>query len=120
MINRYRTRPNSRAGGISYTSARSVLRRRRCRHYGPSAEITRRRRAIMTRRKQEKRWSLKDELPVVGELRECRQLAADHWQGIDEDGAIIDVHGGLMPAEYIIRSGLAGMGIVRLIHAHKA
>ena len=66
----------------------------------------------------ERRWSLKDDLPVIGELKDCRQLSADHWQGIDANGVIIDVHGGPMPAEYIIRSEPMGIvGIVRLTHA---
>jgi hypothetical protein len=75
---------------------------RRCERY-TSAEIIHQRGAIMARKKPVKRWSLKDDLPVVGELKDCRQLSADHWQGVDADGTIIDVHGGPMPSGYIVQ-----------------
>lgn len=36
-------------------------------------------------------------MSIVGELKDCRQLSDDHWQGIDVDGVILDVKGGPMP-----------------------
>jgi len=43
-----------------------------------------------------------DDWPVVGELKDCRQLSDDHWQGTHADGTIIDVHGGRMPERLIV------------------
>jgi hypothetical protein len=40
------------------------------------------------RQRESEQWN-DDELPIVGELRECRQLSDDHWQGIDVDGTIL-------------------------------
>ena len=81
----------------------------------------------MVRRAQEKRWKLEDDLPIVSELRDCRQISEDHWQGVDVDGSIVDVRGGPMP-EYLVgqlwplrerkRSwGNARYGLIRLVRA---
>ena len=78
-----------------------------------------------------KRWKLSDDLPVVGELQDCRQLSDDHWRGTTEDGTIFDVHGGKMPEEYVLVAlgclvpicnswGYTGHGIVRLVPARAA
>jgi hypothetical protein len=39
----------------------------------------------------------KSRLPIVFELKNCRQLSADHWRGTDVDGTIVDVKDGAMP-----------------------
>jgi hypothetical protein len=49
MTNRYLTKPNSRAGGILHTSARSVLQRKRCEPYAPSASSDTGGRGMLTR-----------------------------------------------------------------------
>ena len=54
---------------------------------------------------------------TVGELRDCRQLSEDHWQGIDVDGAILDVRGGLVPEHLLAVRGCTAVGLIRLIRA---
>ena len=54
----------------------------------------------MTRKKPREDWIARD-LPVVAELKQCRRLAKDHWQGVDVDGTILDIieaEEGLSPA----------------------
>jgi hypothetical protein len=46
-----------------------------------------------------------DTLPIVGEFKDRRQLSGDHWQGVDVDGTMIDVRGGLMPPYLIVETG---------------
>jgi hypothetical protein len=81
----------------------------------------------MARKKQEKPWKLEDDLPIVSELKDCRQLSDDHWQGVDVDGTILDVRGGRMP-EYLIAQlwhlpfrkrswGDASYGLIRVTRA---
>ncbi len=70
---------------------------------------------------------IENDLPVIGELKDCRQLNDDHWQGTDVDGTIIDVRGGRMPKYLVVRTrrflsfrnggGLADCGIIRLVPA---
>jgi hypothetical protein len=71
--------------------------------------------------------SFEDEYPIVGELRDCRQLSDDHWQGTDVDGTIIDVRGGPMPKYLVvplrqrrpIRNGwgYSSIGMIRMTRA---
>ena len=54
----------------------------------------------MTRKKPREDWIARD-LPVVAELKQCRRLAKDHWQGVDVDGTVLDIieaEEGLSPA----------------------
>ena len=44
----------------------------------------------MTRKKPREDWIARD-WPVVAELKQCRRLAEDHWQGVDVDGTILDI-----------------------------
>jgi hypothetical protein len=105
---------NSRAGAIFPISARSAPRRKRCEHCAPSANLIEGKSIMATKRKQERRrqqrekisrFELADTLPIVGEFKDCRQLTADHWQGVDIDGTIIDVTGCVMPPYLIIDTG---------------
>ena len=55
----------------------------------------------MTRKKPREDWIARD-LPVVAELKQCRRLAKDHWQGVDVDGTVLDIieaEEGLSPAK---------------------
>jgi hypothetical protein len=55
---------------------------------------------MMPRKKPREDWIARD-LPVVAELKQCRWLAKDHWQGVDVDGTILDIieaEEGLSPA----------------------
>ena len=57
-------------------------------------------------------------LPIVSTLKDCRQLSEDHWQGIDVDGAIVDVKGGPMPRScLLVPRHPFEPGIIRVIHA---
>jgi hypothetical protein len=56
-------------------------------------------------KKQKKCDWIGEELPIVAELKNCRQLADDHWQCFDVDGTIIDVRGGAMPRYLIVETG---------------
>jgi hypothetical protein len=49
-------------------------------------------------RQDEPDW-IGDDLPVVGELKECRQLAEDEREGVDVDGSISRLEGGAMVVE---------------------
>jgi hypothetical protein len=72
-------------------------------------------------------WVAAD-FPVVGELKDCRQISKTHWEGIDVDGVILHVRG-MMPAKtrlviplgrlVPIRTGwgYTDHGLVRLIPA---
>jgi hypothetical protein len=65
---------------------------------------------MMTRKKPREDWIARD-LPVVAELKQCRRLAKDHWQGVDVDGTIlhiIEAEEGLSPA---IDACLAAAGV---------
>jgi hypothetical protein len=50
---------------------------------------------------RQRNW-VENELPIVGELKDCYQLSKDRWQGTDVDGAIIRVTGGRMPKYLIV------------------
>jgi hypothetical protein len=75
----------------------------------------------------EEDWIAAD-LPVVGELKNCRQISKTHWEGVDVDGAILRVQG-IMPANKRLLvplrrrvplrtgGGYTAHGIVRLILA---
>jgi hypothetical protein len=79
------------------------------------------------RRQKIPQFKMADTLPVVGEFKDCRQISDDHWQGINVDGTIIDVRGGLMPPYLIVATGqmrslpnewgFSHWGIIRLIKA---
>jgi hypothetical protein len=79
------------------------------------------------RREKIPQFRLADALPVVGEFRDCRQLSDDHWQGVDVDGAVIDVQGGAMPPYVIVDTrqwrpllsewGFSHYGIIRVSRA---
>jgi hypothetical protein len=68
------------------------------------------------------------DFPVVGELKDCRQISKTHWEGIDVDGTILHVRG-MMPAKkrllvalgrcVPLRTGwgYADHGLIRLIPA---
>ena len=61
------------------------------------------------------------ELPVVGTLKDCRQLSKDHWQAIDAaNGAIVDIKGGPIPKRLRLLAIVGGqiVGLIRLIPAH--
>ncbi len=66
------------------------------------------------KKQQQSSW---DELPVVGELKDCRQLSADHWQGTDVDGVIVDIYGGLIPNRLLALKGSTVVGLIRLTRA---
>jgi hypothetical protein len=74
-------------------------------------------------KKDERRFDndwLGAKLPVVGEIRDCRQLAGDHWQGIDAaNGAIVDVKCGSIPPRLRLLAFMQGqvVGFIRLIPA---
>jgi len=81
----------------------------------------------MPRRKRDETWKIEDDLPIVSELKNCRQLSDDHWQGTDVDGSIIDVRGGCMP-KYLLAElwrlpvrkrswGKAHYGLIRVTSA---
>jgi hypothetical protein len=66
--------------------------------------------------------------PVVGEVRDCRQITATHWEGIDVDGTVIRVCGTLpekmrlvVPLKRFVRFrtewGATAYGLIRLIPA---
>jgi hypothetical protein len=56
--------------------------------------------ARKTKKKDSPRWRTADEaskfsgLPILSEWTQCREVAADHWQGVKEDGTVVDVRGG--------------------------
>ena len=59
------------------------------------------------------------DLPVVGEIRECRQISATHWEGIDAaNGALLQVRGA-MPEKLRLLAFHQGalVGTIRLIPA---
>jgi hypothetical protein len=54
-----------------------------------------------------------DELPIVGEIKDCRQLSKNHWRGIDvANGELIDVHGGAMPRRLLAVRGWRPVGLI--------
>jgi hypothetical protein len=63
------------------------------------------------------------DLPIVGTIKDCRQLAEDHWQGIDTaNGAAVDVRGGAIPPRLRLLAIVGGqvVGLIRLIPAVRA
>jgi hypothetical protein len=68
-------------------------------------------------KKRKKRDWIGEELPIVAELKDCRQLSDDHWQGIDFDGTLVDVKGGRMPKRLLAFRGGALVGIIRVTPA---
>jgi hypothetical protein len=87
--------------GAMLTSVPGAVRRRPCGSFAPSAiNHNPTVRSMMTRKKPREDWIARD-LPVVAELKQCRRLAKDHWQGVDVDGTILDIieaEEGLSPA----------------------
>jgi hypothetical protein len=68
------------------------------------------------------------DLPVVGVLKNCRQISETHWEGTDVDGAVLQVQGIMptkkrliasLPRRVPIRNGWGhtGCGLIRLIPA---
>jgi hypothetical protein len=87
----------------------------------------------MKRKQRRRRQAPKEDwvaadFPVVGALRDCRQVSKTHWEGIDVDGVVLHVRG-VMPAKMRvlvalgrcvpIRTGMGytDHGIVHLIPA---
>jgi hypothetical protein len=72
-------------------------------------------------------FNIEDDLPLVGELKDCRQLSDDRWQGTDVDGVIVEVRGGAMPPYLVVdtgqmrplpnEGGFTHLGIIRLTRA---
>lgn len=81
----------------------------------------------MKKRPVKNQHRFENEWPIVGEFKDCRQLSDDHWQGIDVDGTIVDVRGGLMPKYLVIDTGqlrrtrigwgYTSVGMIRLVRA---
>jgi len=98
--------------GAMLTTVPGAVRRRPCGNFAPSAiNHNPTVRSMMTRKKPREDWIARD-LPVVAELKQCRRLAKDHWQGVDVDGTILDIieaEEGLSPA---IDACFAGSGCV--------
>jgi hypothetical protein len=96
-----RTKPSSLGAAISVMNVHIVPPRKPCRRCTPNATGVRTMPPRQQRRRQEKQrrhetW-MENNLPFVGELRDCRQLTDDHWQGTDIDGVVLDIRGGRMP-----------------------
>lgn len=56
-------------------------------------------------------------LPVIEVWRDCYEISADCWRGIDSRGVAIEMHGGHLPPDYTValNSDGAAIGAVRLI-----
>ena len=79
----------------------------------------------MMKRRKAARWNPERELPILGELTDCRQISNDCWRGTDVDSTVLEVRGGAMP-RYLIgdarrmmpcRHGFTHYGIIRVIPA---
>jgi hypothetical protein len=72
------------------------------------------------RRKQAKPDWIETDLPVVGEIRNCRQISEAHWEGVDAaNGALLQVRG-VMPEKLRLlafHQGATLVGTIRLIPA---
>lgn len=66
----------------------------------------------------EEDWIAAD-LPVVGELRNCRQISETHWEGVDVDGAILRVQG-VMPAKKRLLVSLRRLVPLRTVMGYTA
>jgi len=73
---------------------RKALQRRKARHHAKEKAAA--------REGERGPSTFLDDLPIVGELKDCRQLSDDHWQGTDVDGTVLEVHGGRMPKSFIV------------------
>jgi hypothetical protein len=68
-----------------------------------------------------KDW-IETDLPVVGELRDCRQISETYWQGVYADGTVLQVRG-IMPAKRRLLvplrndGGYPDYGLLRLVPA---
>jgi hypothetical protein len=71
------------------------------------------------RRPVEPDWIAAD-LPVVGEIKDCRQISKTHWEGIDAaNDALLRVRG-VMPEKLRLlafHQGVIPVGTIRLIPA---
>jgi hypothetical protein len=76
-----------------------------------------------TKKQDLPRWRTADEaskfwgLPILSEWTQCREVAANHWQGVTEDGTVVDVRGGPLRGCVLHVENSIVRGIVRLIPA---
>ena len=43
----------------------------------------------MVKKRKATGWNAESELPILGELTDCRQISNDCWQGTDVDGTAL-------------------------------